>query len=91
MKSLPLFLKKYFWDVDFYGLSKEKYAHFIIERVLEEGDDKAVKWLNDNFTVAEVKKVFARSRRLSPRSASFWQLTLNIKRGKAYAPGDYSV
>jgi len=43
MKTLPEFLKKYFWDVDFSKLDKEAYSQFIIERILEYGDQKAIK------------------------------------------------
>ena len=45
MNNLPLFLKKYFWDVDFLKLNRNSHSQFIIERVLEYGDERAVKWL----------------------------------------------
>ena len=82
MRSLPLFLKRYFWDVDFSKLDKKAYATFIIERILEEGDGKAVNWMKKNFALALLRKTLARSRRISPRSANFWQLIFNMKRDK---------
>jgi predicted nuclease of restriction endonuclease-like RecB superfamily len=82
MKTLPQFLKKYFWDVDFPKLDKEIYTSFIIERILEEGDEKAVRWMRDNFDLDQIKNVLYNSKNLSPRSANYWQLIFNLKREK---------
>ena len=82
MKTLPQFLKKYFWDVDFSKLDKEIYGSFIIERILEEGDEKAVRWMRDNFDIAQIKNVLFNSKNLSPKSANYWQLIFNLKRDK---------
>ncbi len=80
MKTLSQFLKKYFWDVDFSKLDKEIYASFIIERILEEGDEKVVRWMRDNFDIAQIKNVLFNSKNLSPKSANYWQLIFNLKR-----------
>ncbi len=82
MKTLPQFLKKYFWDVDFNKLDKEIFASFIIERILEEGDEKAVRWMRDNFDIAQIKNVLFNSKNLSTKSANYWQLIFNLKREK---------
>lgn len=80
MKKLPQFLKRYFWDVDFIDLNKEEYSQFIIERILEYGDEKAVKWMRDNFTEEKIKTVVCKSKNISKKSANFWQILFNIKR-----------
>ncbi|MFH1462624.1 MAG: hypothetical protein ABIG08_02960 [bacterium] len=80
MKPLPKFLRKYFWDTDFRELGKENYKLFIIERILEYGDEKAIKWLRNNFSLKEIKNAFCRSKNLSRRSANFWQIIFNLKR-----------
>ena len=82
MKTIPKFLKKYFWDVDFSKLNKEIYASFVIERILEEGDEKATRWMRDNFDIAQIKNVLFNSKNLSPKSANYWQLIFNLKREK---------
>lgn len=82
MKTLPQFIKKYFWDVDFNKLDKEIYALFIIERILEEGDKKVVRWMRDNFDIAQIKDVLFNSKNLSLKSANYWQLIFNLKREK---------
>ena len=82
MKTLPQFLKKYFWDVDFSKLDKKIYGSFIIDRILEEGDEKAVRWMRDNFDITQIKNVLFNSKNLSPKSANYWQLIFNLKREK---------
>lgn len=76
------FLKKYFWDVDFLKLDKKNHSHFIIERILEYGDRRAIKWLKNNFRLNEIKKVIYESKNISLRSANFWQFIFNLKRDK---------
>lgn len=82
MKSLPKFLEKYFWDVDFSKLEKKNHPFFIIERILEYGDKKAVNWMEENFSSNQIKKVLSNSKNLSSRSANFWQIIFNMKRDK---------
>ncbi len=74
--------KEYFWDVNFSELNKENHSSFIIERVLEYGDEKAVKWMKKNFNTSEIKNVICKSKNLSQKSANFWQLIFNLKRDK---------
>lgn len=82
MRLFPKFLKRYFWDVNFSELSKGNYNSFIIERILEYGDEKAVKWMKNNFDLTEIKDVIYKSKNLSQKSANFWQLIFNLKRDK---------
>ena len=82
MKQLPKFLQKYFWDVDFPKLEKKDYTLFIIERILEHGDEKAIKWLFQNFTKANIVKVLKRRRNLSPLSANYWSLVLGVSKNQ---------
>jgi hypothetical protein len=82
MKSIPGFLKKYFWDVDFLKLDKNKHSYFIIERILEYGDKKALKWLKENFEEKAIKNVLLTSKNLSPKTANFWQLIFGLNKDK---------
>jgi hypothetical protein len=82
MKKIPQFLEKYFWDVDFLELSKEKYSQFIIERILEYGDKKEVQWMENNFSLEEIKKRVLMSKNLSPKSANFWGIIYNLNKNK---------
>lgn len=57
MSKLPKFLKKYSWDVSFDKIDKKTYSQDIVARILEEGDEKAVKWMLRNFDKKEIMKV----------------------------------
>lgn len=72
MNKSPNFLKKYFWDTDFQNLDKEKYGKEIIFRILEMGDERAVKWMNKNFSKDQIIEVLKNRRGFSPRSILFW-------------------
>lgn len=80
--SLPGYLKRYFWDVDFAILDAAKYPYFVIERILEYGDQNAVKWMINNFKKSEIERTLIKKRGLSPKSANHWALVFNIPRGK---------
>ena len=65
-----------FWDIDPARLDLQENKDYIIERTLEFGDDKAVKWLFSNYPRSDIKKVLASSRRISRKSANYWSLIL---------------
>lgn len=78
MKRLPKFLKQYFWDVNFDDLNFEKSRTFMLECILERGNMKAVKWLFKYYSKKDIKKLILTSENLSPKTANFWALYLNI-------------
>ncbi len=80
--KLPAFLKQYFWDVDFDKLSFEKSKTFILKRVLDRGNDKALKWLFRHYTKADIKELILTTRDLSPKTANFWADYLKLKQKK---------
>lgn len=80
--KLPAFLIKYFWDVDFSNLNAKEYPTFIIERILEHGDEKAVKWALNNFSDFQVKRVLLSRKSFSKKSANYWSLILGIPKNK---------
>lgn len=74
----PLFLKKYFWDIDFKKLDPQKRPEYVIERILELGDVRAVRWVFRNFKKEVIKKAIMTRRGLSPKTANFWATFFNI-------------
>jgi hypothetical protein len=80
--SKPLFLKRYFWNVDFAKLDMQKQRHCVITQILNYGDEKAIEWLNKNFTKDEQKEVLCSSRNISLRSANFWALILGVAKDR---------
>jgi hypothetical protein len=80
--ALPKALHRYFWDVDAKRLNIRKYRQFVIERILEFGDEKAIRWVRRTFGDDAIRQVVCQSRRISKRTANFWCLLLNIPKGK---------
>lgn len=78
MKRPPKFLRQYFWEIDFESLDMDKYPKYVIKRILEYGDEKAIRWMGRNFNLDEIKEVVCNTRDLSLRSANFWAVVLNI-------------
>lgn len=82
MKKLPKFLKKYFWDVEFKNIDLQKRKVFILRRILEYGDERAVAWMWKNFKKSEITNVLTNYRGFSQKSANFWALILGIPKIK---------
>lgn len=80
MGQLPDFLQPYFWEVDFNRLRLPEREVYVIERVLEYGEDRAIHWLKETFSPDTLADVVRRSRRLSPNTANLWALVLDIPR-----------
>lgn len=75
---IPDFLRSYFWDVKFENLNLEKSRTFILKRVLDRGDIEALGWMRQNYTNQEIEKLLLTSRDISPKTANFWALFLNV-------------
>ncbi len=80
MKKLPEFLKGYFWDVDFGKINLDHRRVYVLKRILEYGDEKAVGWMWKNFKKSEIKNTLCNFRGYSQKSANFWAFILNIKK-----------
>ena len=76
--KLPSFLRKYFWDTDLKNLTPKKHSLFIISRILEFGDEKAISWLFKNFSKRAIKNSL-RKLKISPKSLVFWSLFFNLR------------
>lgn len=81
MKKAPKFLKEYFWDIDFQKLDENKSRLFVLKRILEYGDEKAVGWMTRNFGRDEIVK-FLSFARIDHKSANFWAIILGIEKEK---------
>lgn len=79
MKRLPGFLKKYFWEVDFNKLDVRKYPKYVISRLMECGDLKAIKWLKKNFSNRQINNILRHSRDISNKSSIFWAIIQGIR------------
>jgi len=84
MRKIPKCVKKYFWDVDAKDIDMEKNKFFVIKRILENGDEKAVKWMFEKFNIDDIKFAVLNLRGYNKKTLNFWNLILDLKVGKCY-------
>ena len=82
MKRLPGFLKKYFWDVEFGKINLDNRKMYVLRRILEYGDERAVRWMRKNFRETEIRDALCNFRGYSQKSANFWAFILGVKKEK---------
>lgn len=78
--KLPKFLKPLFWEVDFRKLKFLKKPDFVIKRILEYGDERAIGWMMQNLNKTVIKDIICKTKGLSPRSANYWAVVLGINK-----------
>jgi len=62
-----------FWDVDPKTIDPKKHARYIIERILDFGNDKEVKWMWNTYPKSLIHDVVQKSRVLHPPTRALWQ------------------
>lgn len=70
------FRQALFWDVDPKTIDPKKHAQYIIERILDFGDDKEVRWMWKTYPSRLIKKTVNKSRVLMPETKNLWTLLL---------------
>ena len=61
-----------FWDTDIKKIDLKKNSNYIIERVVDLGRDKEVRWLWNTYDKRLLREVVAKSRSLRPRTKVLW-------------------
>lgn len=74
--KIPRSFKKYFWEINFNTLDIKKHQDYIIERLLEYGDEKAYKWVFNNFSLRKILTVINKSRKVSAKTKNFVNVIL---------------
>lgn len=72
------FRQSLFWDVDPKTIDPEKHARYIIERILDFGDDNEVRWMWQYYNHDLIRDVIMKSRGIFPKTRIFWSLLLSI-------------
>ena len=49
MISLPEHLRKYFWDVESERIDLRTHQAYVLQRIVDYGNEKAVAWMRDYF------------------------------------------
>ncbi|MBI2443892.1 MAG: hypothetical protein HYV42_01455 [Candidatus Magasanikbacteria bacterium] len=78
IKSLR-FRQSLFWDVDPKTIDPKKHARYIIERIMDLGNDDEIRWMWQTYPRQKLKDVALRSRVVHNKSKSLWQLMLGVQ------------
>lgn len=65
-----------FWDTDPAKIDLQKNARYIIERVMDFGNDEEVRWIWNLYDKLLLRDVAEKSRSLRPRTKTLWTLLL---------------
>lgn len=73
-KKIIRFRQELFWDVNPKTIDPKKNSRYIIERILDFGNTKEVRWMNSYYSKRLIKSVLGTSRVLHAKSRSLWTL-----------------
>lgn len=79
MQNVMKLRQALFWDTNPDKIDTEKNAQYVIERVLDFGNDGEVKWLYHFYDTSLIKDVVTKSRSLMPKTKNLWTLLLENK------------
>lgn len=74
IKTVPRFRQSLFWDVDPKTIHPKRHARYIIERILDFGNDREVRWMWHYYDHALIRDITKTSRVIHPQSRSLWTL-----------------
>jgi hypothetical protein len=72
-KKLIKLRQELFWDVDPKTINPQKHAQYIIERILDFGQDKEVRWLWYFYPKQTISSTVKNSRVIFPQTKILWQ------------------
>ena len=68
--------------MDFEKVDKEQSASYIIHRILDRGNDRAIRWMYKTYGKNLISEVVTERRGFSPKTANFWADLLDIDKRK---------
>jgi hypothetical protein len=72
-KEIIPFRQTLFWDVDPATIDPEKHAKYIIERIMDFGNDQEARWIYKRYPRSILHDVIKHSRSLHPQSRVLWE------------------
>lgn len=71
------FRQSLFWDVDPATIDPDTHARYIIERILEHGNDREIAWMFSCYPREKIASILKLERaQVGPRSRALWELVL---------------
>ncbi len=68
-----------FWDTNLDNIDLQKNARYVIERIMDFGNDEEAKWIWKKYDKSLLKDVVEKSRCLRPDTKKLWSLFLTTK------------
>lgn len=81
---LPKELYKFFWEHNAAEFNEDTYWYFTIERLLEHGNDPAIRWLMGHYPQEKIIEVVKSSRAISKKTANFWKNFFHLREEEVY-------
>jgi len=78
--KIPIELYSFFWDVNPQEMDVQRNSIQIIERLLNEGDQRALKWLFGTYPEDKIREAILHSRSLSLKTARCWQNYFHLRK-----------
>ncbi len=80
--GIPPFVSYLFREIDEKNVDLVRNSGFIIDRVLENGDDRSVAWCVKTFSRETIAEALETSTYVSPQTANLWALVLDLREEK---------
>lgn len=90
-RPIPQGMITLFWDVDLKQLDLSQHTEFIIERVLNMGNEHDVAWLWKTYKRDEILETVQVSRRLTRKTARCWQNYFDLREDQMRCFSTYSM
>jgi len=81
---LPKELYKFFWEHNPAKFNEDTYWYFTIERLLEHGNDQAIRWVLGHYPQEKIIEVIKSSRSISKKTANFWKNFFHLREEEVF-------
>lgn len=71
--TLPEEFKKYFWDTAIENIDLKENKDYVVGKILEYGNARAIKWLFNTYDKKAIYQVTQTNRELSTNTAKAWE------------------
>lgn len=68
------FRQTLFWDVNPKTIDPQRHAKYVIERIVEFGNDREVRWMWRTYPPSLIRDVVEHRRGIDPQARSLWRL-----------------
>jgi len=88
-QKIPSWLEPLFWDLDPQNLILNQHYIYIVERILNFGDLRALRWLFKVFQEETIREAVTISRGLTLKTALCWQNYFGLKEEEMRCTGTF--